>query len=112
MAEEQWQRYRRHSPIIYVDRINAPLLLLGSENDYRCPIEQGEQMLTALRMRRRTVELIRVPGASHAIVLSGTPHQRYFQWRLSQEWFDRRLMGAEPAAAWEGDGDTTLLPHP
>jgi dipeptidyl aminopeptidase/acylaminoacyl peptidase len=97
--EEQWQRYRHRSPLTYVDRISAPLLLLQSENDYRCPIEQGEQMLTALRIRRQTVELIRVPGASHVVAVSGTPHQRYFQWRLSHEWFDRYLTGVEPAAA-------------
>jgi dipeptidyl aminopeptidase/acylaminoacyl peptidase len=98
-SEECWRRYRHHSPITYVEHITAPLLLLQSENDYRCPIDQGEQMLTALRMRRRTVELIRVPGASHVIAISGTPHQNYFQWRLSHEWFDRYLRGGEPAAA-------------
>jgi dipeptidyl aminopeptidase/acylaminoacyl peptidase len=98
-SEEQWQRYRRQSPIAYVDRITAPLLLLQAENDYRCPIEQGEQMLTALRRRRQTAELIRVPGASHGIAMSAWPHQSYFQWRLSQEWFDRYLMGAEPTPA-------------
>ena len=92
-SEEQWQRYRYHSPLTYVERITAPLLLLQGENDYRCPIEQGEQMLTALRVRRQTVELIRVPGASHGIAMSAWPHQGYFQWRLSQEWFDRYLTG-------------------
>ncbi len=92
-SDEHWQRYRHHSPLTYVEHITAPLLLLQSENDYRCPIEQGEQMLTALRMRRQTVELIRVPGASHVIAMSPWPHQGYLQWRLSQEWFDHYLVG-------------------
>src|SRR5215469_12340886 len=83
-----WQRYRHHSPLSYVDRIGAPLLLIQAENDYRCPIDQGEQMLTALRMRRQTVELIRLLGASHDIMATGAPHQCYFARRLAQDWFD------------------------
>lgn len=98
-SDEQWQRYRFHSPISYVDKFAAPLLLIQSENDYRCPIEQGEQVLTALRMRRQTVALVRVPGASHVIVASGTPLQRYFQWKLSQDWFDQYLKGEQRADA-------------
>jgi dipeptidyl aminopeptidase/acylaminoacyl peptidase len=98
-SEEQWRRYRHHSPISYVDYIAAPLLLIQSENDYRCPIEQGEQMLTALRIRRQTVELVRVPGASHVIATTGVPHQRYFQWKLVQDWFDQYLKGEERADA-------------
>jgi len=90
-GEEQWRRYRHHSPITYVDRIAAPLLLLQSENDYRCPIEQGEQLLTALRVRRRIVELVRFPGCSHVIAASSTPLQRYLQWKLALDWFDTYL---------------------
>jgi dipeptidyl aminopeptidase/acylaminoacyl peptidase len=90
-GEEQWRRYRHHSPLSAVDRIEAPLLLLQAENDYRCPIEQGEQLFTALRMRRRVVELIRFPGASHVIAASGTPLQRYLQWKLALDWFETYL---------------------
>ncbi len=87
-SEEQWRRYRDHSPITFVDRIVAPLLLIQSENDYRCPIEEGEQMFTALRIRRRIVELIRVPGASHVIAATAAPLHRYLEWRLAIDWFD------------------------
>ncbi len=93
-GEEQWRRYWRHSPIASVDRITTPLLLLQSENDYRCPIEQGEQLLTALRVRRRTVELVRFPGCSHVIAASGTPLQRYLQWKLALDWFGAYLKPA------------------
>ena len=98
-SEEHWQRYRHHSPISYVDRICAPLLLIQAENDYRCPIDQGEQMLTALRMRRQTVELIRMPGPSHVIMATGAPHQRYFERRLTQDWFDTYVKNAGGSVA-------------
>ena len=90
-SEETWQWYRARSPITYVDRIATPLLLLQSENDYRCPIEQGEQLFTALCARRQTVELIRFPNASHAIAGSASPHHRYFQWKLTLDWFEMYL---------------------
>lgn len=85
------ERYWEHSPIAYAGQIHTPLLLIQSENDYRCPIEQGEQMLTALRIRRQIAELVRFPGASHVIAQSGTPLQRYLQWKLALDWFDAYL---------------------
>lgn len=94
-SEEMWQRYRLHSPITYVDKIEAPLLLIQSENDYRCPIEQGEQMLTALRIQGRSAELVRVPNAAHVLTTSATPHQRYLRWKLTLDWLDKYVR--EPA---------------
>lgn len=92
---ESEEFYRSHSPITYVDRISTPLLLLQSENDYRCPIEQGEQMFAALLARRQVAELIRFPNASHAIAATASPHHRYFQWKLTLDWFDKYIMHKE-----------------
>jgi len=104
-SDAQWERYRRHSPITYVDRIETPLLLLQSENDYRCPIDQGEQMLTALRIRRRVVELIRFPGASHFIATTALPRHRFLQWRLALDWFDTYVKAAGQAPAVEEEAE-------
>ncbi len=94
-SEETWQWYRAHSPITYVDRISTPLLLLQAENDYRCPIEQGEQFYTALRARGQVAELIRFPNASHVIVDTASPLHRYFQWKLALDWFEKYLKAHE-----------------
>lgn len=91
--EESWRLYREHSPITYAANIATPLLLIQAEDDFRCPIEQGEQMLSVLRARRQTVELIRFPSASHIIAASAAPHHRYFQWKLALDWFERYLKG-------------------
>ncbi len=90
-SEETWQWYRARSPITYVARISTPLLLLQSENDYRCPIEQGEQLFSALCARQQTVELIRFPNASHVIAGTASPHHRYFQWKLTLDWFETHV---------------------
>jgi len=104
-SDAQWERYRRHSPITYVDSVETPLLLLQSENDYRCPIDQGEQMLTALRMRRRVVELIRFPGASHFIATTALPRHRFMQWKLALDWFDTYVKRAGQAPVVEEESE-------
>jgi dipeptidyl aminopeptidase/acylaminoacyl peptidase len=110
---EAHERYWRHSPLSAVDKITAPLLLIQSENDYRCPIEQGEQLLTALRARHQVVELIRFPGCSHVIAASGTPLQRYLQWKVAIDWFDRYLKpSGETPGAVEEDIAVTLTEPP
>ena len=50
----------RMSPVTYVRDIHTPLLILHSENDLRCHIEQADQLFVALRMlepRRRVPPL-------------------------------------------------------
>lgn len=96
-----WARYRERSPLSHVESIHTPLLLIQAENDYRCPIDQGEQMLTALRVLGQPVELIRFPGCSHAIVNTGTPLQRYLQWAVALDWFDTYVNKEAPVEARE-----------
>jgi dipeptidyl aminopeptidase/acylaminoacyl peptidase len=93
-SDTQWEWYREHSPITYVGNITTPMLFLQAESDYRCPIEQGEQMLTALRIQGKTAALVRIPGASHSIPDSQLPHQRYLHWMLELKWFERYVKGA------------------
>jgi dipeptidyl aminopeptidase/acylaminoacyl peptidase len=49
--------YRDSSPLTWVDRVRAPVLVLAGENDPRCPIRQIENYLDALAAR----------GASYAV---------------------------------------------
>jgi dipeptidyl aminopeptidase/acylaminoacyl peptidase len=86
------ERFLFHSPISYVERIATPLLLVQGESDFRCPIEQGEQMLAALRIRGQTVEMIRFPNASHGIMLSAAPHHRIEHWDVAERWYRRFLL--------------------
>jgi dipeptidyl aminopeptidase/acylaminoacyl peptidase len=90
-SEEMWQKFRHQSPISYAAGVKTPLLLLGSEKDYRVPIEQEEAMLTALRVQGKVVEMIRFPNANHLIATSAAPHHRVEQWELAQAWFERWL---------------------
>jgi acylaminoacyl-peptidase len=88
---ERWDLYTERSPIRYVAHVDTPLLLIHAENDHRCPIEQSEQMFTALKMRGCEVELVRIPGSSHALATAPGVRHRLERWRLACEWFHRYL---------------------
>ena len=88
---EDTRPYLEHSPFTYAHRIETPLLILHSEDDLRCPIAQGEQLFTTLRVLKRDVELVRVPAESHELTRSGSPIHRVMRFELLLEWFDRYL---------------------
>lgn len=84
-------RYLALSPITYVERITAPLLILHSELDYRCPIEQAEQLFIALKRLGREVVFVRFPDESHGLSRSGKPKHRLERLRHIVDWFDEHL---------------------
>ncbi|HEV2356700.1 MAG TPA: S9 family peptidase [bacterium] len=46
---EQADLWRDRSPIFFADRIQVPLLVLAGANDVRCPAEEAEQIVRAVR---------------------------------------------------------------
>jgi dipeptidyl aminopeptidase/acylaminoacyl peptidase len=48
--------YEDRSPINFVDQIKAPLLLLAGGNDPRCPKEETQQVVDAIKKRGGTVD--------------------------------------------------------
>jgi len=85
------EAYRQISPLTYADQITTPTLILHSEDDLRCPINQGEQLFTVLRALRREVEFVRFPGESHELTRSGSPTHRVQRFELVLAWLDRYL---------------------
>jgi dipeptidyl aminopeptidase/acylaminoacyl peptidase len=83
--------YLKISPWTYAKEIETPLLILHSENDLRCNIEQAEQLFTTLRLLQKDVELVRFPAESHELTRSGNPVHRVQRFELVLEWFDRYL---------------------
>jgi dipeptidyl aminopeptidase/acylaminoacyl peptidase len=64
------------SPLAYVGNVKTPLLLVHSENDLRCPIEQAEQFYTCLKRQGVDSELFRIPNADHDLSRAGKPKLR------------------------------------
>ncbi len=91
---EPWRNLAHHwdkSPIKYVEKIKTPLLLIHSEEDYRCPIEQAEQLFVALKALRRETVLIRFPGENHELSRSGKPKHRIERLNHMIGWFKTHL---------------------
>ena len=64
---EMPELYRDRSPIEYVDRVTAPMLILGAEHDSRCPLPQ---ILTY-------VERLKDRGQPHELYLFTTGHNSF-----------------------------------
>jgi dipeptidyl aminopeptidase/acylaminoacyl peptidase len=83
--------YWRLSPIVYVENITTPLLIIHSELDYRCRIEQSEQLFISLKRFGRTTEFVRFPDESHGLSRTGKPKHRIERLYKITNWFGRWL---------------------
>ena len=88
---ESWELVREKSPITYVDKIETPLLIIHSEQDWRCPIPDGEQLFTALKKMKKDVEFIRFPNENHGLSGRGKPKHRIERLRHMIRWFNKYL---------------------
>jgi dipeptidyl aminopeptidase/acylaminoacyl peptidase len=92
---EDLDAYVKHSPVTYAAEMKTPLLILHSENDLRCNIEQAEQLFTTLRLLRRDVELVRFPAEGHELTRAGSPAHRVQRFEVLLDWFGRKLVSSE-----------------
>jgi dipeptidyl aminopeptidase/acylaminoacyl peptidase len=88
---EDFDAWVERSPARYADNIKTPLLIIHSENDLRCNIEQGEHLFVTLRLRKHEVEMVRFPAESHELSRSGSPPHRVERFQIILDWFDRYL---------------------
>lgn len=79
------------SPATYAKNIETPVLVLHSEDDLRCNIEQGEHLFTELRLLGKEVEMVRFPAESHELTRSGSPVHRVQRFEIVLDWFGRYL---------------------
>lgn len=87
----------RQSPISVAHRVETPTLVLHSEKDFRCPIEQAEQYLMALRKAGVEAEMVRFPDESHELSRSGKPKHRVERFEIILDWLGRHLADDEVA---------------
>jgi dipeptidyl aminopeptidase/acylaminoacyl peptidase len=100
-ADDAGRKLFEGSPMRAASAIAAPLLVEHSERDYRCPIDQGEQLFTILRRLGKTdTEFVRFAETGHELSRSGKPRSRILRLRAIAHWFVRHLKpaGIEPVA--------------
>jgi dipeptidyl aminopeptidase/acylaminoacyl peptidase len=88
---ENLAKYMHMSPISYVQNMKTPLLIIHSEQDLRCPIEQAEQLFTSLKWLGREVQFVRFEGQSHGLSRGGHPKLRLERLRHIKNWFAKYL---------------------
>jgi dipeptidyl aminopeptidase/acylaminoacyl peptidase len=79
------------SPIRHVRNINVPMLIIHSENDLRCPINQAEELFMALRLLKKDVTFYRFPGETHELSRSGSPLHRVQRAEIILDFFTAKL---------------------
>jgi dipeptidyl aminopeptidase/acylaminoacyl peptidase len=85
------ERVLAQSPLTYVDQIRTPMLLIHSEQDWRCPLEQAQRLFVALKQRKVEVELLLFPGEGHELTRSGLPSHRVARFQAVLDWWQRHL---------------------
>jgi dipeptidyl aminopeptidase/acylaminoacyl peptidase len=94
---EQRDLYWDRSPLKYVKNVQTPILILHSDNDYRVPLEQGEQWFRALKHFGKTAEIVMFPRENHNLTRTGEPKHlvESLNWQLY--WFDKYVNGNKNA---------------
>jgi dipeptidyl aminopeptidase/acylaminoacyl peptidase len=85
--EVLWQK----SPLSLVHQVQTPTLVVHSENDHRCPIDQGETWYTMLLHKGVPTRFFRCPEEGHELSRSGRPDRRVARLEAYLEWFQTYL---------------------
>jgi dipeptidyl aminopeptidase/acylaminoacyl peptidase len=88
---ENFANYWRQSPIKYIGNVKTPTLVIHSEQDLRCAIEQGEQVFVALKKLGVNTEMVRFPDEPHGLSRGGRTDRRIERLKHILRWFDRYL---------------------
>ncbi len=88
---ENIENYWRQSPIKYIGNAKTPTLVIHSEQDMRCDIEQDEQVFVALKKLGVDTEMVRFPDEPHGLSRGGRTDRRIARLNHILRWFDRYL---------------------
>lgn len=88
---ENFESYWDRSPLKYIGNAKTPTLVIHSEKDQRCEIEQGEQIFVALRTLGVDTEMVRFPEEPHGLSREGRTDRRVVRLNHILRWFDRYL---------------------
>lgn len=79
------------SPMRYAKNVRTPTLIIHSDMDFRCPLEQGEQWYVALKRLGVEVEMLLFHGENHELSRAGKPANRVVRLEGILDWFVRYL---------------------
>lgn len=92
----------RQSPLANAGQVRTPSLVMHSELDFRCPLEQAQQYYAALQRSGVDTELLIFPGENHELSRAGQPRHRRQRFEAILDWWDQHLNSDSDSAATVG----------
>ncbi|MEM3279232.1 MAG: S9 family peptidase [Fervidicoccaceae archaeon] len=89
--EGSFQKLWDASPLKYAGNISTPTLILHSDEDYRCWLDQAIQLFTAIKLRGVPTRLVIFPRENHDLSRSGKPKHRVERLKEIVQWFNKYL---------------------
>jgi len=84
----QPESYRKHSPHLFVQNWDTPIMIIHGAKDFRVPESEGMQAFTAAQLRGIPSKMLYFPNEGHWI---GTPHNSIVWQREFFGWLDEWL---------------------
>lgn len=79
------------SPMKHIGNAKTPTLVIHSEQDLRCPLEQGQQVFTALKKMGVPTKFVIFPDEPHGLSRMGRTDRRIKRLSEISDWFDKYL---------------------
>ena len=78
-----------HAPLKYAEGAKTPTLFIHSDEDYRCPLPEGMQMMQALAAQNTETRMVIFHGENHELSRGGKPSHRIRRLQEITDWFDK-----------------------
>jgi dipeptidyl aminopeptidase/acylaminoacyl peptidase len=90
--------YRKLSPLMSIEKVTTPTLIMVGDRDYRVPLPQSEQLYVSLRSLGKTAALVVYPEQSHGISRPSYQIDRFRRYGL---WYDKYILGKDVDPTYE-----------
>ncbi len=94
MGAYPWEDFHKvweMSPLSAAANARTPLLLLQSDEDYRCWMGDAIQMFSAVKRQGTDARLVLFHGENHDLSRSGKPENRITRLKELEKWFEKYL---------------------
>ncbi|ONI40436.1 hypothetical protein AN639_04575 [Candidatus Epulonipiscium fishelsonii] len=77
------------SPLKYVNNVTTPTLFVHGVQDYRCPIAEGLQMFTAMKLLGVDSRMLALEGENHELSRHGKPTSKLKRFEETENWITK-----------------------
>jgi dipeptidyl aminopeptidase/acylaminoacyl peptidase len=88
---ENLEHFWNKSPLKFAKNVKTPLLIVHSEEDYRCPVWQAYELFTQLKRQGSEVRMVSFKGENHDLSRGGKPKNRVKRLEEISRWFENKI---------------------